>query len=220
VDDLYLEHARGITPLTMSMSNFTVPTPPSSPLATVYVEDTSEFTVGDTVTIWGYNNTNITIVISSSGVIESIGTNTLTINNMTAGLAFAAGAMIEKKTNGYYTFTEYPDMGVEWSKTESITKQRTSNNSLKTYNTSGWGERSTKYSVSMGFSDVALTFFNKLKKFEELESRGELLNLHGLTDNVPEIGKDFIQCKMTLSGFKLNHFSRQKCSFSAIFEEV
>lgn len=218
-DDVFLEHIRGIAPLSQSMMNIAVSTP-SYPVS-VMVSNPTDFTVGSTVSVWGQSNTTTGTILFAQGKIDAISGTRLTISGLPAGYHWASGAMIEEKNDGYYTFEEYPDQEVSWESVSNVSMNRTTNNGLKVTNPSGWGERTTKVQVTMKFTNVSYSFYRKLKKFEDACKRGELINLHQdvTSQDLPELKQPFIQGILQLSGFTHSIWDRQKVSFQLqVFE--
>jgi hypothetical protein len=210
ISDMYLEHIRGIAPITQSLVNI----PSTKDIIFVYTNNPSDFTVGNLVNIWGFKGFyESREVVSTTGKIETVGSNFLAISGFSSDQTFVSGAMIEEVNGGVYTFEEYPDLGVEWAPRKNVSVTPTTNNNLKYFNLSGWGERSTKVDIKMQFTNVGYTFYKKLRKFEEYCERGEMLNLH-LTDDLPELGRKFIQCFIKLEGFKHEIWNRERCSFT------
>lgn len=220
-DDVYLEHIRGIAPIGQCLTDIQVQA--GGYPVYVRVSNPSDFTVGSIVSVWGLSGTTEGLIVASQGRIDSISSDSLTISGLTAGTKWASGAMIEEFNTGCWTFTEYPDVdGVSWEPVSSTSVQRTSNNGLKLFNTSGWGERPTRVQINMNFTDVSYTFYRKMLKFEEACKRGELLNLHQDTTSfdLPELKQPFFQGFMTITGFKHNIWNRELTSFQVSFLEV
>jgi len=218
ISDMYLEHIRGIAPITQALENI-----PNDSVVYVKVENPEDFTAGNYVNIWGYTgNFENRTVVSTQGKINSLSTVTkyLELTNFTTPTSFVSGAMIEEVNNGYYTFEEYPDMGVEWAKRTNISPTTTTNNTMKYFNLSGCGERSTKIDIKMQFTNVDYTFYKKMRLFEEYCERGEMLNLHGLKTELPETNRDMLQGFMKLEGFRHTMWSRQKVDFTLQFSEA
>lgn len=225
VDDIYLEHIRGVAPLSQSMTNISVPTT-STPVY-ILVHNPSDFTVGRRISVWGrYNSGNAMEgeINFSQATINAISDNYLvvTFDSSAAGYTWASGAMIEEANQGYYTFEEYPDQNVSWDTLSNVSMSRSTNNGLKMVNPSGWGERTTKVQVNMHFTNVSYTFYRKLRKFEDACKRGELLNLHQdlSSQDLPELKKPFVQGIMQLSGFTHDMWNREVVSFNLNFLEV
>lgn len=220
-DDVYIEHIRGIAPIGQSLTDIQVQA--GGYPVYVRVANPDDFTSGSIVSVWGLSGTTEGQTIASQGRIDSISGNSLTISGLTASTKWASGAMIEESNDGYWTFTEYPDVdGVSWEQISTTSSQRTSNGGLKLFNSSGWGERSSRVQINMNFTDVSYTFYRKLKKFEDACKRGELLNLHQdiTSHDLPELRSPFFQGFMSLSGFKHNIWNRQLVSFQLAFQEV
>jgi hypothetical protein len=214
VDDVYLEHIRGVAPVTQAIHNFTVS---GLSLTPILVDTASDFTVGSTVYVWGYNSSGS--IIYSQGSVNSISGNYLYVVGLDSG-SYASGCRVEQTNNGYYELEEYPDQGVEWERVSTIVKNRSINNTLKLANIAGWGERTSKINIKMNFSVVSDTFYKKMKVFEDACASGSYTNLHGLSTQLPEIGTDFLQCNLTLSNFRHDIWDRTKVSFSATFEQI
>lgn len=219
IDDMYLEHMRGVAPLSQSLMNIDVT---SAYPVSIMVHNPSDFTVGNIVSVWGRYNSGNAIegeIIYGQGKIDAISGNRLTVSGLPTGYNWASGAMVEEKNAGVYTFEEHPDMeGVSWEPVSNMALNRTSNNGLKYINPSGWGERTSKVQLTLKFTNVAYTFYRKLKKFEDECKKGNLLNLHQNGD-VPELKMPFIQGFMQLTGFTHDMWDRYKCSFTATFLE-
>lgn len=225
IDDFYMEHIRGVAPMSQSMSNITV----SDSITPVYilVHNPTDFTVGRRISVWGrYNSGNAMEgeINFSQATITAISGNNLivTFDAAAAGYTWASGAMIEEQNQGYYTFEEYPDQNVSWDTISNVSMSRSTNNTLKMVNPSGWGERTTKVQVTMHFSNVSYTFYRKLRKFEDACKRGELLNLHQdlSSQDLPELKKPFVQGVLQLSGFNHEMWDRQRVSFNFNFMEA
>jgi len=209
-----LEHIRGVAPVTQAIHNFTVS---GLSLTPILVDTASDFTVGSTVYVWGYNSSGS--IIYSQGSVNSISGNYLYVVGLDSG-SYASGCRVEQTNNGYYELEEYPDQGVEWERVSTIVKNRSINNTLKLANIAGWGERTSKINIKMNFSVVSDTFYKKMKVFEDACASGSYTNLHGLSTQLPEIGTDFLQCNLTLSNFRHDIWDRTKVSFSATFEQI
>jgi len=224
LDDFYLEHIRGVAPCVETSSANSPVNYATNTLFNV-TGDLSEFTVGSTVNIWGWDATGANIIydkgtIVTDGIFDTSSLKALAVTGLTVGRQWGPGARIEQANNGFWTFTEYPDLGsVVPTKTENIVKYRNSNNSLRWANVSGWGERSSKYSLSMSFSNVPYTFYKKLRVFEEYCLQGGVVNLH-LKENVPEIHQGFLQGLLSLTPAAKSMWNRQNCSFQLTLEEI
>jgi hypothetical protein len=222
IDSIYLEHARGLVP-TAELSYDTPVVTTTSMFFRIDPVNAAEFTAGSLATIRGWNSARSSI-LSSTVMIGGIGTGAdagyVQVTGIPTGNTWAAGTRLEEKNNGYYTFTEYPEMTTSWKKVVPITKQRTSGNNLKWANTSGWGDRATKYGLEMRFDNVAYTFYQKMRRCEEWCERGGLLNIHELSENFPELEFDWLQGKLEIHDFRHNIWDRERSSFTLIFEEA
>jgi hypothetical protein len=223
--DVYLEHARGIDESWDIVAD-TETVREGSTLSIALINYPISLTTNDEVLIWGKNTDNK--YFGAYGVVAITNPNSIRVNirliHWESGSTinnpmFVAGSRVEKFGNGYYTFTEYPEQQTAWEKEEALPSYRTTNNSLKTFNISGRGERTTKYVIKLTYTNVDYTFYKTLRKFEEACLRGDLLNLH-LEDNFPEISRGFLQGVLSLSGFKHDMYDRTKVSFTFTFTEA
>jgi len=223
--DVYLEHARGIDESWDIVAD-TETVREGSTLSISLLNYPISLTTNDEVLIWGKNTDNK--YFGAYGVVAITNPNSIRVNirliHWESGSTinnpmFVAGSRVEKFGNGYYTFTEYPEQQTAWEKEEALPSYRTTNNSLKTFNISGRGERTTKYVIKLTYTNVDYTFYKTLRKFEEACLRGDLLNLH-LEDNFPEISRGFLQGVLSLSGFKHDMYDRTKVSFTFTFTEA
>jgi len=218
IDDIYLEHIRGIAPTADSIDSvYSYPSGES----TVKIDTSiaSEFAVNDIITLHGYNST-FTTIHGATGIIKLISGSEITIKNFSSTLAFAPGARLEQANNGYYTFTEVPNMDTSWTSTSTISKIRGVNNNMHTFNPAGWGERATKKAAFLNFDNVDISFFKKMKLFENWCEQGNFVNIHGFATEFPDMKTDMIYGKLELTGMKHNIWNRNWISFSLLIEEV
>lgn len=118
---------------------------------------------------------------------------------------------------GCYTFAKYPEWGSVEAELRSLpgTTIRV-NNTLAISSPDGWDYRNDKWTISAEFLNVSQAMWNMLRRYENFQDRGYLLNLHCYLNDVPWVltGHLTLVNPSKASTFLAAH------SFGLVFEEA
>lgn len=122
-------------------------------------------------------------------------------------------------SSGFYTFTEVPNLGIQWGREQQFSSRRLANNTLRRYASSGAGQKSRKHFAEMQFSWASQAFWDTLMVFQNWQEQGQLLSFHPFIDDLPPVMvgvMDIIENNKA----KKEQWDLAQHSFTLIFMEV
>ena len=90
-------------------------------------------------------------------------------------------------SSGFYTFTEVPNLGIQWGREPQFSSRRLANNTLRRYASSGAGQKTRKHFAEMQFSWASQAFWDNLMVFQNWQEQGQLLSFHPFIDDLPPV---------------------------------
>ncbi len=192
VDDIFLEHAFGTTPVTSVKSSINAGGGQFQ--ITIYGEigtAVNQFNVvaGDEIAIDNGTNFNLLIVSAASGSVVTA----TSFDGLTS--AIAADSRIQKKNNGFFTLADTPVMeSISYDKIRTDRFSQLSDGSLKNFDPMSEGHKGERWRFSCRFLGISQANFDGMQKLLRHQQNGSLISFHPFIDDLPHvlIGKMFI----------------------------
>ena len=233
IDDVYLEHAHGTTPITRVTESISVAR--GSRLTNLTVVDASNFTVGEGVYLVDKTNGQIGYAVISRIDVDYRALNfsdtmwfrkwNTTTNKyeekdngaLDTDISVYDDVRLQQTNNGYYTFTEYPirsSLAIDEIYPE--TKVSLADGSAKIFHTTSEGDKGVRYRIRCRFENVPSTMWDKLMVLLNWQRKGNMLNLHPMYDDLPSV----MTGRMRLSNITKTYWDLSYRSFNFEFEEL
>lgn len=169
------------------------------------------------------DTTNTWVAVTDTGTCHSsVSSSYIRLLFKTTSTLYADCVFLEHDSGqvtpaGFYTFTEYPDLGsLTWGTRNQFKGHELLDGVLKKYSLSCLGDNGDKYILKGHFSWVSQTFWKALVKFGEWQARGRLLNLHPHITDLPPV----ITGYMEIGEKSKDIWDLSKRSFSFVFTEA